>query len=104
MEHVAELGGMSVASAFFDKYPEELREIVHKMSHYTDVLDAYVSGRTPIPNMAAIADQRNWIQHKLLSLPILVEVGQDHELFTLREEYDVIRIALLLYSYLVVFP
>jgi hypothetical protein len=104
MGHVTDPGADSALSSSFAKYPQELREIIHKMSRYNDVLDSYLSGRIQLPNMAAIADRRNWIQHKLLSLPLLVEVGQDHEFFTLREEYEIIRIALLLYSYLVIFP
>ncbi|KAL7904456.1 hypothetical protein GGI35DRAFT_199736 [Trichoderma velutinum] len=84
-----------------------MRLTFKKMHRYNTMLAYYLAGNSQSPSLANLADARNQIQHDLLSLP------QGDQLdativpgFTAisTTEYELMRISLLLYSFIIIFP
>lgn len=87
--------------------PPIMHPVVQRMHQYNRLLADYLSGVVQAPALSVFADERNWIQHQLLSLPSQEEIhfgNQAGLLLPSKAVYEVIRISLLLYSLLVIFP
>jgi hypothetical protein len=80
-----------------------LHEILYVIRRYNRVIDLYSQGLLLCPNMAAIIDQQNWIQHRLLSISLLHGTGGKTEFFQVHRAYEPCRYAALIYSLLIVF-
>ena len=84
-------------------FTKELAETFHAMKIYTSMLDGYQRGALKTFDLSLIADQRNIIQHHVLSLPRASEIKV---VFTVKVKgvYEVCRIATLIFSMGVMFP
>jgi hypothetical protein len=80
----------------------ELAEVFQDMHSYTIMVDLYSRGIMRNPSMCVMADRRNSIQFRLLSLPSAKELGGDH--FQGRDVYESCRIAAIIFSLLIIFP
>jgi hypothetical protein len=80
----------------------ELAEVFQDMHSYTIMVDLYSQGIMRNPSMCVMADRRNSIQFRLLSLPSAKELGGD--LFQGRDVYESCRIAAIIFSLLIIFP
>jgi hypothetical protein len=80
----------------------ELVEVFQAMKIYTSVLEVYIDGSLLEPNLIKFCDQRNLIQHQLLSLPSADKISgislQD------KQVYELYRISGIIYSIGVMFP
>jgi hypothetical protein len=69
------------------------------MHSYTVAIELHTRGMLRVSDMMAVmADRRNSLHHRLLSLPSAEELGD------IAQTYDPCRLAMLIYSYLVIFP
>ncbi|KAJ5598889.1 hypothetical protein N7510_000004 [Penicillium lagena] len=80
----------------------ELIEAFHAMRAYSAVVEKYMSGSLANPNLDRIADQRNFTQHRILSLPQGSQLAAvHHKQLSL---YEPCRIAAMIYGVGVIFP
>jgi hypothetical protein len=80
----------------------ELVEIFQAMKVYTSILEEYLDGSILQPDLVKFCDQRNLIQHHLMSLPSANELsGKSHQE---RQIYEVCRISGIIYNTAVIFP
>lgn len=98
---------MSESHGGFDKFGDaglthELVDVLRGMCEYNSTIELYSQGMIPYPNMAAIADKRNWVQHCLLSLPSVHDF--DGQYFQGHRTYEPCRVAAIMYSLLIIFP
>jgi hypothetical protein len=78
--------------------PTDLVHILRDMYSYSIVIKLYSQGIVTGASHMVMADRRNWIQHRLLSLPTA------DELETVSPVYEAIRLAAISYSLLTIFP
>jgi hypothetical protein len=79
--------------------PMEMVDILHDMSTYHAVVDLYARGILADLDIPALADRRNSIQHRVLSLPTANERGD----LTGSPIYEPLRLTTIIYSLLTVF-
>jgi hypothetical protein len=88
-----------------DRWPSEslsnLFSVIRAMCGYTVMVYNHCEGRAFQESLCAVADQRNFIQHKLMSLP---ENSYNHLQFHDDGMYEATRLAVIIYSFLVVYP
>ena len=84
-------------------FTQELAATVYAMKLYTSMLDRYQRGAVKNLDMALIADQRNLIQHHLMSLPTAAEM-KVVSTAKVKGVYEVCRIATLIFSMGIVLP
>jgi hypothetical protein len=84
-------------------FTQELAATLHAVEIYTTMLDRYQRGALKNLDLSLIADQRNIIQHHVISLPTAAEIK---EIFVVNVKgvYEVCRIAALIFSMGVIFP
>jgi hypothetical protein len=84
-------------------FTQELAATVHAMKIYTSILDRYQRGAVKNLDLALIADQRNIIQHHVMSLPTAAEIKV---VFTVKGKgvYEVCRIATVIFSMGIILP
>lgn len=84
-----------------------MRLTFKKMHRFNAMLAYYLSGNSQSPSLANFADARNRIQHDLLSLPqgdqLDAAIVSDLTAAS-TTGYELMRISLLLYSFVVIFP
>jgi hypothetical protein len=69
------------------------------MQAYTEVIHALVRGQLPQQDMSIVAEQRNWIQYRLMSLPSVKELSYD-----ISPLYELCRLGAQIYSLAVIIP
>lgn len=80
-----------------------LLTVVQHMADFTMIVENYVRGRSSPRPRATMTDQRNFVQHSLMDLMTAQEIEtQTGDLPD--EQYEACRLAMLIYSFLVVFP
>jgi hypothetical protein len=98
--------GQSFSEAWSDatgSYVGALLDVVDQLSAFTTVVENYVAGRPSTRPPAALTDQRNLTQHALISLPSAQDLSAKEQ--RIRDnQYESCRVALIAYSFLVVFP
>ncbi|KAL2839197.1 hypothetical protein BJY01DRAFT_250615 [Aspergillus pseudoustus] len=88
----------------FPRMPPNFLQILTQIHQYNEMLAHYLGGSIGAPKMTEFADQRNWIQRAILALPWSDEVEITADTTFSRFEHEMVRVSLLLYSFLVVFP
>ncbi|KAL1854701.1 hypothetical protein Plec18170_004792 [Paecilomyces lecythidis] len=83
---------------------EELGEILQDIHTYSVVIDLYGKRKLHYPGDAIMVDRRNYIQHRLMSLPSIAECADDTLFFETHRVYEPCRLATMIYSLLTVFP
>jgi hypothetical protein len=80
----------------------ELVEVFQAMKIYTSMLEAYIDGSSLEPDLSKFCDQRNLLQHQLMSLLSADKISG----LSLQEKqvYEVCRISGIIYSIGVIFP
>ena len=80
----------------------ELVEVFQAMKIYTSMLEAYIDGSLLEPDLIRFCEQRNLIQHRLMSLPSANKLSG----ISLQERqiYELCRISGIIYSTGVIFP
>ncbi|KIY01513.1 uncharacterized protein Z520_03065 [Fonsecaea multimorphosa CBS 102226] len=85
-------------------YLDDLLTVIRDICDFTVVVENHASGRWMPRTSPEIIDQRNFVQHKLMSL------WSAEELLTARDvavddlQYETCRLACIIYSFIVVFP
>lgn len=100
----------SLGTGFWDVWNEDsppeildLSEVIRDACYFTIVVENYVRGRWMQRTSTEILDQRNYIQHSLMSLRTSQELrSQGIRVNDLH--YESCRLATIIYSFLVVFP
>ncbi|OJJ99631.1 hypothetical protein ASPACDRAFT_60471 [Aspergillus aculeatus ATCC 16872] len=82
-------------------FPRGFLEILHDMVIYTDRIQSLIHGRVcqSHPQMLSLVEQRNWIQHRLLSLP-----SKEKCVTPVSFLYEPFRLAAQVYSLAVILP
>ncbi|EXJ64630.1 hypothetical protein A1O7_00967 [Cladophialophora yegresii CBS 114405] len=91
---------LDAASSTAAWYLDRLSEVIRDMADFTVVVENHASGRWIPRTSPEIIDQRNYVQHKLMSL-------QPEEALVIEDidpQYESCRLACIVYSFLVVFP
>jgi hypothetical protein len=84
-------------------FTQELGATFHAMKIYTSMLDQYQRGALKSLDLSLIADQRNIIQHHVISLPTAAEI-KVISTTKVKGVYEVCRIAALIFSMGVILP
>ncbi|KAJ9195494.1 hypothetical protein DTO164E3_6807 [Paecilomyces variotii] len=82
----------------------ELAEILQDIHTYSIVIDLFDKGKLHYPGDHIMADRRNYIQHRLMSLPSLAECAHNALFVETHRVYEPCRLATMIYSLLTVFP
>lgn len=77
--------------------------VIQHACDFTVVVENYVRGRWTPRTSTEIMDQRNYIQHSLMSLPSYRALSAD-EVYVDEVHYESARLAVIIYSFLVIFP
>lgn len=91
-------------------FTQEMAEVFHAMRIYVAIVDQYIRGKQVKPDLSLITDQRNLIQHTLLSLPPVSQLPYDvfvaSHLPHHRQQvvYEACRLAALIFGVGVTFP
>jgi hypothetical protein len=80
-----------------------LMKAVDNLSAFTILVENYVAGRPSARPPAALTDQRNLAQHALISLSSAQELNAKEQIVP-DNQYESCRLAMIAYSFLVVFP
>lgn len=80
----------------------EIAEVLHAIKLYTVILDSYHAGRMEAYDMCEICDQRNLIQHTILSLPTADKL--DIALQGGHPIYEACRLVAVILGVTIVFP
>ena len=95
-------GFLNLARLSAGRNMEELCSVIFSLCDYTASIADYCNGRLPSQVMLLLADERNRVQHRLMSLPTLAAIrtagGREASI------YEAIRLATIVYSLLVTFP
>ncbi|GAD92698.1 conserved hypothetical protein [Paecilomyces variotii No. 5] len=83
---------------------EALAEILQDIHTYSVVIDLHGKRKLHYPGDAIMVDRRNFIQHRLMSLPSLAECAEDTLFVQTHRVYEPCRLATMIYSLLTVFP
>lgn len=81
---------------------DHMKSVLEEMSDYTALIDAYLHATTPVPEISAMIDRRNSVQHALTSLPAANGLRETQSGFIAL--YEPIRLTMLIYSLGVIFP
>jgi len=81
----------------------ELCEVLRHICDFTVVVENHTEGRWIPRTFTVIIDQRNFVQHRLMSLRTAQELGAAG-LAVEEPLYECCRLAMIVYSFLVVFP
>jgi hypothetical protein len=96
----------SLNAASTAAYLDLLLEVIQDMADFTVVVENHASGRWMPRTSPEIIDQRNFVQHKLMSLQteeeLIVSGGLAVE--DIDVQYESCRLACIIYSFIVVFP
>jgi len=77
--------------------------VIQSLCDFTVIIESYVEGRWTARTASTIIDQRNYVQHRLMSLPTKQELD-DGGVMDVDPLYESCRLATIAYSFLVVFP
>ena len=83
-------------------FTAELAEVFQVMKAFTSIVEKYQDGSTTEPDLCRISNQRNFVQHRLLSLLPAVELDQDFR--KSHPVYEICRLAGLIFGVGVIFP
>lgn len=91
----------------WDNHPNDalraLLEVIQHMSDFSILVENYIQGRFVPRPPAVLTDQRNFVQHSLMSLPSSREL--ETEVSTVIDpQYESCRLACIAYSFLVILP
>jgi hypothetical protein len=78
-----------------------LYPVLCSLCNYTLAVDDYVEGRTEAQSLGVLADERNFVQHCLMSLTPDAETAESQQECSL---YELCRLAATIYSLIAVFP
>jgi hypothetical protein len=83
-----------------------LLSVIQDMCDFTIVVENHASGRWMSQSSSEVIDQRNYVQHRLMSLISEEEFDsiEPGRLETLEPQYECCRLACIVFSFLVVFP
>jgi hypothetical protein len=79
----------------------QLYSTIRAICCYTVLIYNHCEGRALQDSLCAIADQRNFIHHKLMCLP---EISSELPAFLDDGTYEAIRLTTIIFDYLVIFP
>lgn len=82
--------------------PKALQDVFQDMQLYTELVRMLISGQLLQPDIPTMADQRNWIHHRVLCLPPVEEAGSMTP--NVSDLYEICRIGARIYSSAVIFP
>lgn len=82
---------------------QKLCTVIRHMCDFTTVVENYIDGRWVSRMPAELTDQRNYVQHSLISLETGAEIEKGGERLT-EPHYESCRLACIAYSFLVIFP
>lgn len=80
-----------------------LLEVIQDIADFTVVVENYVEGRYVPRPPVVLTDQRNYVQHRLMSLESCQEI-ESRRTDPVDFQYEACRLACIAYSFLVVFP
>jgi hypothetical protein len=80
----------------------EMVEVFQAIKTYTSIVEKYQDGSTTEPDLCRINNQRNFVQHRLLSL--LPARNLDQDFHTSHPVYEICRLAGLIFGVGVIFP
>jgi hypothetical protein len=83
-------------------FTAELAEVFQAMKAYTSIVEEYQDGSTTEPDLCRISNQRNFVQHRLLSLPPARNLDQDFR--KSHPVYEICRLTGLIFGVGVIFP
>ncbi|OQV03891.1 hypothetical protein CLAIMM_08871 [Cladophialophora immunda] len=95
------------ANASSTSYLDDLLTVIRDICDFTVVVENHASGRWMPRTSPEIIDQRNFVQHKLMSLLSAEELVATSDAAAAVDDdaqYETCRLACILYSFLVVFP
>jgi hypothetical protein len=75
--------------------------VLRKICSYTLAIHDYVEGTSEAQTLGLMADERNYVQHCLMSLGTDKDLGETEQQFCL---YNLCRLGMLIYSLLTIFP
>lgn len=91
-------------------FTPEMAEVFHALRTYVSIVDQYMQGKLARPDLSLITDQRNLIQHTLLSIPAVSQLPYDafvssHLPHHLQQViYEACRLGALIFGVGVTFP
>ncbi|OAG39565.1 hypothetical protein AYO21_06209 [Fonsecaea monophora] len=87
-------------------YIDDLLAVIQDICDFTVVVENHASGRWVPRTSPVIIDQRNYVQHSLMSLPSAEELlaPKPTDVALDDSQYETCRLACIIYSFLVVFP
>ena len=94
--------GFSTLARLSGRNMKDLCSIMSAICTYTEKIDDYCNGRLPAQSILILADERNRVQHRLLSLPTLATIRKSGG--TEASVYEATRLATIIYTLLVTFP
>lgn len=83
-------------------FTADLAEVFQIMKVFISIIEKYHDGSTTEPDLCRISNQRNFVQHHLLSLPPAAKLGRDFR--KSHPVYETCRLAALVFSVSAVFP
>jgi hypothetical protein len=83
-------------------FTAELAEVFQAMKAYTSILEGYQEGSMAETNMCMISDQRNLVQHHLMSLPSADQLDEDFR--QSHPVYETCRLSGIIFSAGIIFP
>jgi hypothetical protein len=84
------------------RFTTELAEVFQATKAYTSIVEKYDDRSTTEPNLRKISNQRNFVQHRLLSLLPAGKLDQDFR--KSHPVYEICRLAVLIFGVGVIFP
>ncbi|OAP57591.1 hypothetical protein AYL99_08329 [Fonsecaea erecta] len=92
------------SNASTPSYLEDLLTVIGDVCDFTVVVENHASGRWIPLTSPEIIDQRNFVQHKLMSLRPAEELVAATNITVDEVQYETCRLACIIYSFIVVFP
>jgi hypothetical protein len=84
------------------RFTAELTEVFQLMKAFMSIIEKYHDGSITKPDLCRISNQRNFIQHRLLSLPPAAILDADFR--KNHPVYEICRLAALVFSVSAIFP
>jgi hypothetical protein len=81
----------------------DLWKVIQQMCEFTIIVENHVQGRWTPRTFTMLIDQRNFVQHSLMSLKTKQEL-YDNDSVVIEPLYECCRLAVIVYSFLVIFP
>lgn len=85
-------------------FTEDMADIFQGMHVYMRIVHDYLEGVLLQPDMSLICDQRNKLQHAILSLPPVCELGSVPQPPSQRSIYESCRLGAMIYGVGIIFP